>query len=77
VADFAFFDLLSPALSRIDYVLSSGLALDPVWRIAIFAALGSIASMSVFKGLSNQVELAGDQCRAKGVGQVGFGGGSP
>ena len=58
MADFAFFDLLSPALSRIDYVLSSGLALDPVWRIAIFAALGSIASMSVFKGLSNPVELA-------------------
>ncbi len=58
MADIALFDLLSPALSRVDDVLSGGLALAAVWRIAIFAALGSIASMALFKGLSNQVELA-------------------
>jgi hypothetical protein len=58
VADFALFDILSPALSRIDGVLSNTLALTPVWRIAIFAALGSIASMLLFKTLSNQAELA-------------------
>jgi hypothetical protein len=58
VADFALFDLLSPALSLIDDVLSNSLALAPVWRIAIFAALGSAVSMSLFNRLSNQVELA-------------------
>lgn len=58
MADFSFFDLLSPALSRIDHVLSDSLALAPVWRIAVFAALGSIASMLLFKRLSNQDELA-------------------
>ncbi len=58
MADFALFDLLSPALSRIDDVLSNSLALAPVWRIALFAALGSIASMLLFKTLSNQAELA-------------------
>lgn len=57
MAEFGLFDLLSPALSRIDDVLSSGLAFAPVWRIAFFAAFGSIASMSIFKGLSNQAEL--------------------
>jgi len=58
VTDFALFDLFSPALSLVDDVSSNSLALAPVWRIAIFAALGSVASMSLFKGLSNQVELA-------------------
>jgi uncharacterized membrane protein (DUF106 family) len=58
VADFALFDLFSPALSLIDDVLNNSLALAPVWRIAIFAALGGAASMLLFKRLSNQVELA-------------------
>ena len=58
MADIALFDLLSPVLSRLDDVLSNSLALAPVWRIAIFAALGSIASMWLFKTLSNQAELA-------------------
>jgi hypothetical protein len=58
VADFALFDLLSPALSLIDNFLSDSLALAAVWRIAIFAALGSAASMLLYKRLSNQTELA-------------------
>jgi uncharacterized membrane protein (DUF106 family) len=58
VADFALFDLFNPLLSLIDDVLSNSLALAPVWRIAIFAALGSVASMSLFNRLSNQAELA-------------------
>jgi uncharacterized membrane protein (DUF106 family) len=58
MTDFALFDLLSPALSLVDGVLSNSLALAPVWRIAIFAALGSVTSMLLFKRLSNQAELA-------------------
>jgi hypothetical protein len=58
MTDVALFDLLSPLLSRIDDVLSGGLGIAPVWRIAFFAALGSFASMALFKRLSNQVELA-------------------
>jgi len=58
MTDFAFFDLLSPLLSLIDDVLSNFLALAPVWRIALFAALASAVSMLLFKTLSNQAELA-------------------
>ena len=58
MAELALFDLLSPVLSWVDGFLSSSLALAPVWRIAFFAALGSVASMALFKGSSNQVELA-------------------
>ncbi len=58
MTDFALFDLLSPLLSLVDEVLSNSLALAPVWRIAIFAALGSAVSMLLFKTLSNQAELA-------------------
>ena len=58
MTDLALFDLLSPLLSSIDDVLSNSLALAPVWRIALFAALGSAVSMLLFKTLSNQVELA-------------------
>lgn len=58
MTDLALFDLLSPALSLIDEFLSHSLALAPIWRIAVFAALGSAASMWLFKTLSNQAELA-------------------
>ena len=58
MTDVALFDLLNPVLSQLDHVLSGGLGIAPIWRIAVFAALGSIASMALFKGLSNQVELA-------------------
>lgn len=58
VADFSVLDILNPALAVVDRVLSDSLSLAPVWRIAIFAALGSAASMLLFKKLSNQVELA-------------------
>ncbi len=58
MADFSLFDILSPLLSRFDSVLSDSLALAPVWRIAVFAALASAASMWLFKRLSNQRELA-------------------
>jgi len=56
--ELALFDLFSPALSLVDDVLSNTLALAPIWRIAIFAALASAASMSAFKWLSNQAALA-------------------
>jgi len=58
MTDFALFDLLSPALKWLDDLLRDGLALAPVWRIAVFAALGSVASMSLFKALSDQAALA-------------------
>lgn len=58
VSDPGLFDLLSPALSLLDDILSDSLGFAPVWRIAFFAALGSVASMSLFKKLSNQAELA-------------------
>ena len=58
VTDVALFDLLSPVLAQLDHVLSGSMGIAPLWRIAIFAALGSIASMALFKGLSDQVELA-------------------
>ncbi len=58
MTDFSVFDLLSPALSGIDSVLGNGAGLAPVWRIAFFAALGSIVSMLLFKKLSNQAALA-------------------
>lgn len=58
MAEFSLFDLFSPWLSGLDSVLSDALALAPVWRIAIFAALASVASMWLFKRLSNQDELA-------------------
>ncbi len=57
MADFSLFDSLNPVLSIVDRVLA-GLSLAPVWRIAVFAALGSLASMWLFKMLSNQAELA-------------------
>ncbi len=58
MTDFSLFDLLSPMLAALDSVLSDTLALAPVWRIAFFAALGSVVSMLLFKTLSNQAELA-------------------
>ena len=58
MTDLALFDLLSPLLSLVDDVLSNALALAPIWRIALFAAIGSAASMWIFKVLSNQAELA-------------------
>lgn len=58
MADFSVFDLLSPALAALDGVLRDSLALAPVFRIAVFAALGSVASMFLFKKMSNQAELA-------------------
>jgi hypothetical protein len=58
VADFSLLDIPGPALSRMDDVLSNSLALAPVWRIAVFAALGSVASMLLYKWLSRQGELA-------------------
>ena len=67
MTDFAFFDLLSPLLSLIDDVLSNSLALAPVWRIAFFAALGSVVSMWLFKTLSNQSELAALKQEIKAV----------
>ncbi len=67
MADFALFDLFSPALSLIDDVLSDTLALAPVWRIAIFAALASVVSMLLFKRLSNQAELAVLKQQIRGV----------
>ena len=67
MTDFALFDLLSPLLSLVDDVLSKSLALAPVWRIALFAALGSAVSMLLFKRLSNQVELAALKQEIKSV----------
>lgn len=58
MAEFSLFDVLSPVLSGFDGVLSDSLSLAPVWRIAFFAALASVASMWLFKRLSNQDELA-------------------
>jgi hypothetical protein len=58
VTELSLFDLLSPALSRIDELMRDSLGLAPVGRIAVFAALGSVASMLLFKRLSNQDELA-------------------
>ena len=58
MTEWSLFDLLSPVLSRIDNVMRDGLGLAPVWRIAVFAALGSMVSMWLFKKLSNQDELA-------------------
>lgn len=58
MTELSLFDLLSPALSRIDDVMREGLGLTPVWRIAVFAALGGAVSMLLFKKLSNQDELA-------------------
>ncbi|MEQ9562853.1 MAG: hypothetical protein RLN69_10050 [Woeseiaceae bacterium] len=58
MADFSLLDIPAPLLSRMDRVLSEGLALAPVWRIAVFAALGSVASMWLYKRLSRQDELA-------------------
>lgn len=58
MAEFSLFDLLGPLLSRLDGVLSDSLSLAPVWRIAFFAAFASLISMSLFKRLSRQDELA-------------------
>ncbi|HNP64538.1 MAG TPA: hypothetical protein PKH39_11440 [Woeseiaceae bacterium] len=57
MADFSLFDSLNPVLAMIDRILTS-LSLAPVWRMAVFAALGSLVSMLLFKKLSNQAELA-------------------
>jgi hypothetical protein len=67
VTELSLFDLLSPALSRIDDVMRDGLGFAPVWRIAVFAALGSAASMLLFKKLSNQDELAAVKLQIKTV----------
>jgi hypothetical protein len=67
MTDLALFDLLSPLLSLIDDVLSRSLALAPVWRIALFAALASAISMLLFKKLSNQAELAALKQEIKAV----------
>lgn len=58
MTDLSLFDLLSPVLARVDDVMRDSLSLAPVWRIAVFAALGSVASMLLIKKLSNQDELA-------------------
>ena len=73
MADLALFDLFSPALSWIDNVMDITLAIAPVWRIACFAAVGGIASMALFKKLSNQAELAVLKQRIKAA-QEEFGG---
>ena len=57
MVDFSLFDSLNPVLALVDRLLA-GLSLAPVWRIAVFAALGSLVSMLLFKKLSNQAELA-------------------
>ena len=67
VADFAILDILNPVLSVVDRVLSDSLSLAPVWRIAFFAALGSLVSMLLFKKLSNQTELAAVKRQIKQV----------
>lgn len=58
MAEFSLLDIPGPVLSRMDQLLSDSLALAPVWRIAVFAALGSVASMWLYKRLSRQDELA-------------------
>jgi hypothetical protein len=58
VTELSLFDVLSPALSRIDDLMRDNLGLAPVWRIAVFAALGGAVSMLLFKKLSRQDELA-------------------
>ena len=57
MTEFALLDSLNPVLAVVDRVLAS-LSLAPVLRIAIFAALGSIISMLLFKRFSNQAALA-------------------
>ena len=58
MTELSLLDLLSPALSRVDDLMRDGLGLAAVWRVAVFAALGSAASMYLFKKLSRQDELA-------------------
>lgn len=67
MTELSLFDLLSPALSRIDDLMHDSLNLPPVWRIAVFAALGSAASMLLFKKLSRQDELAAVKRQIKAV----------
>ena len=67
MTDFSLLDLLSPALAELDRVLSDGLAFAPVWRIAVFAALGAATSMFLFKRFSNQAELASLKQQIKAV----------
>lgn len=66
MADFSLLDSLSPALSFVDGLLV-GLSLAPVWRIAVFAALGSLVSMLLFKKLSRQRALAALKLEIKAV----------
>jgi hypothetical protein len=58
MTDFSLLDLLSPVLAQLDHVLRDSLAFAPIWRIAVFAALGAATSMFFFKRFSNQAELA-------------------
>lgn len=57
MTEFALLDSLNPVLAVVDRGLAS-LSLAPVLRIAIFAALGSVVSMLLFKKFSNQTALA-------------------
>jgi hypothetical protein len=57
MTEFALLDSLNPVLAVVDRALAS-LSLAPVLRIAIFAALGSVVSMLLFKKFSNQAALA-------------------
>lgn len=57
MTEFALLDILNPALAAVDRGLQ-GLSLAPLWRIVIFAALGAIVSMLLFKKFSNQAALA-------------------
>ena len=57
MTEFALLDILSPALAALDRGLQS-LSVAPLWRIAIFAALGAMVSMWLFKKYSNQDALA-------------------
>lgn len=57
MTEFALLDSLNPVLAFVDRLLA-GLSIAPVLRIAIFAALGSVASMLLFKKFSNQAALA-------------------
>ena len=58
MTDPGLFDLASPAFAALDGLFAERLGLAPVWRIAVFALIGSIISMLLFKWLSDQEELA-------------------
>ena len=57
MTEFALLDILNPVLAAADRGLQS-VSVAPLWRIAIFAALGAMVSMKLFKKFSNQDALA-------------------